>query len=439
MTWILTHYGLRWLGIRLYQQTSGQLMADERIGLMLKTLRDIILEGKGTALHDELVQAGLLKVWSGGDKNAVKFRIRTNPLEHVTRLVFEFTTRCNFQCAHCRNGYMEASTETDVSLLKRVADVMLDIGVRRFDFIGGEVTRYGNGWLDLARHINGDRKDPDRGVTVYGNGWWLGENNFEAAGRQYVDDGAYLDDLVANGVTHILFSIDGQNEHHDRFRGHAGLYDRIFSAIGRIREKGLQPRISALISSPIPVTILTALAGLANQIYTLPTILSDSERLTILQRDPFNHFSHFIDIGRGGNQRRGIYRLEEFPPEQLRCKAFYRPAPSLRIKANGEVSVCPLLTAGEGYGNVHHGELVLILNRMEESLGYRIHAGNRIGEYLPMLDRSLFGDRFDHLCFIKAVLTLLARELEKESDRSISTLRRVNERVARSAIGFGME
>ena len=33
------------------------------------------------------------------------------------------------------------------------ADVMVPLGVERFDFIGGEVTLYGNRWLDVVRHI----------------------------------------------------------------------------------------------------------------------------------------------------------------------------------------------------------------------------------------------------------------------------------------------
>ena len=60
------------------------------------------------------------------------------------------------------------------------------------------------------------------------------------------------------------------------------------------------------------------------------------------------------------------------------------PAPHITIKANGEVATCRLANAGEGYGNIHDRPFVDILNRMQESFVFRLHAERLLGQYLPM-------------------------------------------------------
>ena len=107
-------------------------------------------------------------------------------------------------------------------------DVFRAIGIERFDFIGGEVTRYGDGWLDLAQHC---RQQGAKTVTIYTNGWWLEQTNFTAAGKTYPDVPTYLADLREHGVTHILFSLDGPEDMHDHSRGHPGLYQRVLAGI----------------------------------------------------------------------------------------------------------------------------------------------------------------------------------------------------------------
>jgi hypothetical protein len=152
-------------------------------------------------------------------------------------------------------------------------------------------------------------------VSVLSNGWFLGGEDFEAAGRRYPDDDAYLRDLKAHGVTHVGFSIDGRREAHDASRGIPG---------------------------------------------------------------------------------------------------FYRPSPQLTIKANGELATCRLADAGEGYGNIHERPLLDILNGMQDSFIYRLHAGRRIGEYLCLVDPDVFGRRFAHLCALRAVTTMIARRMHDQ-------------------------
>ena len=40
-----------------------------------------------------------------------------------------------------------------LALAAEAVDLLAGMGLRRFDFIGGEVTQYGEGWLEVARHI----------------------------------------------------------------------------------------------------------------------------------------------------------------------------------------------------------------------------------------------------------------------------------------------
>ena len=132
----------------------------------------------------------------------------------------------------------------NIDKLKSIADTFHLLNIRRFDFVGGEVSKYGNGWLELASHIN---RNGDNTVTLYANGWWLEAAGFEAAGKSYLDDLKYLKDLKQNGVTHVLFSIDGHEERHDQSRKQKGLYQKIISSFDRIKQTGIKPRISALI------------------------------------------------------------------------------------------------------------------------------------------------------------------------------------------------
>lgn len=169
--------------------------------------------------------------------------MRKNPVENVRQIVVELTTRCNFSCAHCYNAGVARVTESDLASLSAALDAFLDLGVREIAFIGGEVTKYGYGWLDLASRVGG------RGaamVAVLSNGWFLGQSDFEAAGRRYRDDRTYLADLRAHGVTHIGFSLDGREAVHDASRGMPGLYRRVIAGFGKAREAGLKPRVALL-------------------------------------------------------------------------------------------------------------------------------------------------------------------------------------------------
>jgi sulfatase maturation enzyme AslB (radical SAM superfamily) len=327
-----------------------------------------------------------------------------NPLQHVERFNFEITTLCNFNCQHCRNGGVQQITETDIELLKSNANQLLELGIRRFDFIGGEVSKYGNGWLELSRHIVSQdlKQDWTRPliITLYTNGWWLEEQQFEACGNYYQNDANFLSEMRANGVTHILFSIDGPEELHDRWRGHTGLYQKILRAIPRVQAAGIQPRLSVIVR---PGETQDYLKPFAELMYS-----SKTHQLTQMINDRTNLFCNFIDSARGVNLRKGNTRLMDMPVEHIRCKAFFRPWPTIRIMANGAIGICPLMQGQEGYGNVHETPLDDLLNNLQNAPLYKLHASGDIASYLADVDQQEFGATFDHGCSVRRAVNLTA-------------------------------
>jgi MoaA/NifB/PqqE/SkfB family radical SAM enzyme len=247
MTWnlILTNYGLRYVSELLKTDALERATFEADTSLLIDLYTGLTTPDRDDAVQWDLLARGLIERVAGSiSREAIDLRYRRNPLEHVERIIFEFTTCCNFNCNHCYNATVPRVIERDVAALRSAADHLLAIGLRRFDFIGGEVSKYGLGWLDLVQHIR--TRSADSIIALYTNGWWLEQQNFWAAGRTYADVPAYLADLRAHGVSHITFSLDGQGAEHDESRHHPGLHDRVLRGLAQVREAGLQPRVSLL-------------------------------------------------------------------------------------------------------------------------------------------------------------------------------------------------
>jgi hypothetical protein len=382
--------------------------------------------------EQELLSDGLIELAEDAiSQKQTQLRYQRNPFEQLTKIIFEFTTRCNFSCAHCYNTRVPRLTEAQPEQLALAADSFLQMGIRRFDFIGGEVSRYGNGWLDTAKHIR--TRGDDIIISIYTNGWWLDQSHFHAAGKEYVNTWEYLADLKASGVSHVVFSLDGQGTLHDASRHHPGLYRRIMSGLAQVRQAGLEPRVSLLIRPEwTDSQVEQFLAEPATLIYRLDPFSPAQKRALRLSLDPTNAISHFIDIGNGAKDETWQFPLLDERQPPLYCRNFYRLSPSLTLKANGELATCRLSNAGEGYGNLHQERLVDILNHFDEAFVYQLHAERRLEEYLPLVDRSLFGGAFTHLCTLRSIVTLLARKMHEQgvtgSDQT--GIHRINREVA---------
>lgn len=424
---ILSNYGHSYINRLLQKRAVESIQFDPSSEILLKVLKAKTVYVEADALYDDLIYRGYLEVNRGMSLADVEFKYRTNPLENVQNLVFELTTECDFTCAHCRNGFVRRTTETNIERLKKVSDVFQELGVQRYDFIGGEVTRYGEAWLDLAKYIS---RRANRTITVYTSGWWLEKTNFEAAGKRYADDVEYLADLRQSGVTHILFSIDGCEEVHDLSRKQKGLYRRILNSFQRVKAANIQPRITAMLRGELDRKTALSFAEIASAIYEGLAACSVQEKIIRLTDDPMNHFSNFIDIGNGVALKERKNKIASIPSRYLHCKAFYRPAPSLRIMANGNLSVCPLLDAGEDFGNIHQQDILSMLNNLHRSFTYQLHARKEVKNYMQYWDTSILGEYYDHVCSVRVVLTLLARYLHQKGSCDPQTVLEANRWVA---------
>lgn len=388
------------------------------------------------ALEQELIVEGFIHAREAISPEELQLRYDRNPLENVSRLVFEFTTVCNLKCHHCRCGDIPFVTDTNIERLKDAADLFRSMGVDYFEFVGGEVSKYGVGWLDLLSHIQSQSQAT---VALFTSGWWLEQKNFNAAGVQYRDDEEYLSTLKRHGLTHLVFSIDGPEDVHDRWRERPGLYRRILQSIKRVRAAGLQARVSMVFrEDENTVRLPQVFTEFADEIYDFDPGINGKVKMARLLQDPENTISNFIDIGNGAQLSQQSLTVRELTKSRLRCKAFYRPAPRLRIRANGELATCPLVNAGDGYGHLDQGPLVHLLNQLHESFVFKLHSEDKIRDYLPLVDRSIFGNAFDHICTLRSILTLIARTMNEQKvamDDSVG-IHRINLEVAKNTGHF---
>ncbi len=359
-------------GLRFYQENKKKKELPDKVKGLIDLLDKIYLNKyikvnqKSFRLLESTIKQGFLEQIKPEETENLALKYKRNPLEHIQRVVFEITTQCNFNCLHCRNGYIEKTTSSNIEALKHVADKFILLGIKKFEFIGGEVSKYGNGWLALAKHIN--RKN-NKIVTLYTNGWWLKKKDFDAAGKVYKTDLEYLQDLKEHGATHILFSIDGAPEVHDKSRKHAGLFEKIIQSFDRIKNTGLKPRVSVVLEGIPDKHTIDTFAVIATKIYDLPESIDAESGFRMLTFDDTNTFSNLIDIGNNATNSKVGREINSITQKDLRCQAFYRPHPGVGIKTNGNLSVCPLLDAGEGFGNVYEKDIVDILTH-NNSLEY---------------------------------------------------------------------
>lgn len=413
MAWILSNYGHR-IAVR-----SSPLAAPEEARFLSRLLEAFVVQDSPPA---GLEAQGLVqRVPDGTDPNEIALRYARNPIEHMRRVVFEYTTVCNLDCRHCRNGSIEAVSETDPVKLRRVVDAALPLGIERFDFIGGEVTRYGKGWLDLVSYA---RSQGASHTSVITNGWFFGRRDFTAAGKRYADDHSYLADLRERGLTHVVVSLDGPEEVHDACREVPGLYRRILTGLDAVRAAGLVPRVSVVVG--LSEGVRQWLADLSRRIYG-PT--ADEARLVA---DDSSYVSHLIDIGAGSSLVSSSRRMSDWSDASLRCKNFFRPSPTLRIKATGELALCPLVEGGEGYGNVHHRDIVEILNHLQEAPLYKLHAERRLDEARRLVDPEIFDGHVGHACTARVAVNMvaLAAAARGVGPGDTDALRAINEEVA---------
>jgi len=189
-------------------------------------------------------------------------------------VVWNITRRCNLRCIHCYSDSTAKHYPGELTLEECVGviDDLAGYQVPAVLFSGGEPTLHPH-FFDLASHAvaRGLR------VTVSTNGTRI---DVAAAAR--------LKDL---GVTYVGISLDGIGEHHDRFRGRVGAFQKAVDAFRHCRGAGQKAGLR-----------LTLTRHTANQ---LPEILKFIETADI----PRVCFYHLVYSGRGADL--GLLTSEE--------------------------------------------------------------------------------------------------------------------------------
>ena len=139
----------------------------------------------------------------------------------VTTCVWELTLRCNALCRLCGSSApARRDSELDIHRCLRLADELIDLGLRSCTLSGGEPLLE-EGIFDLARHL------VDAGVhtDVVSNGLLI--------------DGEMASRLAGAGLASVTLSFDGPREVHDELRGVPGSFDKLLRAVEHLRDQGL--------------------------------------------------------------------------------------------------------------------------------------------------------------------------------------------------------
>lgn len=99
MNLILTNFGHRFIIEQLKIQSEDDIQNHATLSILSLVLKDKFVSVSLNDTYQQLVSSGYLEIVDKVDVNAIDFRYKTNPLENVSRIVFEFTTRYNFNCS----------------------------------------------------------------------------------------------------------------------------------------------------------------------------------------------------------------------------------------------------------------------------------------------------------------------------------------------------
>ncbi len=148
---------------------------------------------------------------------------------HATVEVIE---TCNFTCTHC---YYSSSPQKRGRLsfdeFTTVVDSLIEMGVRIIEVTGGECTIHPE-FLDIARYAS----EHFGMFALISNGYLLGRRP------------ELLQEVASLGNVIVQISIDGLEEHHDRWRRQKGSFRAAASAAGGLSRLGIPVRMACTIS-----------------------------------------------------------------------------------------------------------------------------------------------------------------------------------------------
>ncbi|RLI74520.1 radical SAM/SPASM domain-containing protein [Archaeoglobales archaeon] len=141
-------------------------------------------------------------------------------------VVWDLTYSCNLKCKHCYSTAGKPwKDELDTKEAFKALDVLADAGVTSIAFSGGEPLLRRD-FFELASKA----RDYGIFVSVATNGTLLTKENVKR--------------LKECGIGFVQISLDGDKEHHERFRGVNGIFEKVMEGIKNAKNEGLITCIS---------------------------------------------------------------------------------------------------------------------------------------------------------------------------------------------------
>lgn len=150
----------------------------------------------------------------------------------ITAAYFEITNRCNLNCTTCynRSGLNKNHMEIPLHQLKKSIEILLDYGVNRIIFSGGEPTLH-NQFEDILELIN---EYPLLSFGIVTNGT--------------IHNSKLIHMLNTNKNLTLQISLDGSNEQkNSKIRG-KGHFDKVAQLIGKIHSAYTKPLLKMVVS-----------------------------------------------------------------------------------------------------------------------------------------------------------------------------------------------
>lgn len=163
--------------------------------------------------------------------NAASTRVDIDTNEpYCNRAKLDTGTHCNYRCGFCY--YKEKLSDvTDVSVIYRRIDYLVECGITEVDLSGGESSIHKN-WFDILQYCTSRNLK----ISTLSNGYKFADRDF-------------MKKSVDLGLREILFSVHGYDEDsHNQLVGNKHGFKRIVQAIENAHELGVLVRINCTVT-----------------------------------------------------------------------------------------------------------------------------------------------------------------------------------------------
>ena len=263
----------------------------------------------------------------------------------TARLFVELTDKCNLRCKHCYGDFkIENSTTLNIDKIDNLINQAIKLNVYQFDLTGGEPLLYKDLELLLSKLY-----DSGMLVTIF--------TNLAIKSDKIIK----LFDKYC--VKKIITSIDSNiSKNHDEFRGMIGAFNNTVENIKKIKKTSIEISINTMVGSHNEKDISDTILFLKE--LDVPCVLD-----AIIPNGRANKLSE--DTLKSVQVIHDLYNRKDINVE-LKITDCGVGKRFLYVKSNGNVVLCPSLTAKEfKFGNVNNKTFNLLKcwKRMNEKYG----------------------------------------------------------------------